>query len=104
MSAASSRSVTGGRSFSGDGQRHHKSHDLLRWALAIGTLINHEYRQGPPTISQVDDPHDVPDASGGRHRAPGVQRLQRGARRAGHLGQAWRFAFEILTLVGGLEA
>jgi hypothetical protein len=23
---------------------------------------------------------------------------------AGHLGQAWRFAFEILTLVGGLEA
>ena len=30
--------------------------------------------------------------------------LQRGAQRAGHLGQAWRFAFEILTLVGGLEA
>jgi len=77
---------------------------LLRWPLAIGTLINHEDRQGPPTISQVDDPHDVPDASGGRHRAPGVQRLQRGARRAGHLGQAWRFAFEILALVGGLEA
>src|SRR5665647_3414990 len=62
--------ISESRSFSGDGQRHHKSHDLLRWPLAIGTLINHEYRQGPPTISQVDDPHDVPDASCGRHRSP----------------------------------
>jgi hypothetical protein len=36
---------------------------------AIGTLINHEDRQNPPTISQVDDRQDVPDAFGGRHRA-----------------------------------
>jgi len=35
---------------------------------------------------------------------PGCSAASTRRRRAGHLGQAWRFAFEILTLVGGLEA
>jgi hypothetical protein len=54
----------------GDGRRAGKAQDLSRWPLAaIGTLVNHEDRQNPPTISQVDDPQDVPDAFSGRHRA-----------------------------------
>jgi len=78
---------------------------------AVGTPTNHENRQDPPTISQVDDAQDhLPVASGGRlpladdtaprvfigyNEAPG---------RPATLDEAWRFALEILTLVDGLEA
>ena len=71
---------------------------------AIGTLINHENRQDPPTSPQVGDTQHVPDASGGRHSARVFIGHNEAPDRLATLDEAWQFALEILALVDGLEA